>query len=581
MLIFETRENNHGPALDKATYDAVVVGAGLAGLMSAYYIAKEGFKVAVISKVFPTRSHSAAAEGGVAAYIEGNSDPNDSPDYMAYDTIKGGDYLVDQDAAELLAYKSGEIVDLLERWGALFNRQPDGRIAVRYFGGQTYPRTRFVGDKTGMALLHTVYERASGTDNVDFYYEWFSWDLVVDSDRRVRGIVAFDMRNITPTFFEARAVVMASGGMGMLYKHSTNSYINTGDGYAMALRAGAALKDPEFVQFHPTALYPSDILISEAARGEGAVLRNSKGERFMARYAPKKLDLAPRDIVSRSIMIEIKEGRGFPGGYVGLDLTHLGEEYIKERLALAYEAALNFAGVDATKEMIPVRPAQHYFMGGIDVDIKGRNPDLIGLFAAGEAACVSVHGANRLGSNSLLETLVFGRETGIAVAEYLKTASSPSSDIAKDVERSVEQAYSVVKSESGRHFGEILEELRSTMWDYVGIFRNDGGLRNALSKIDQLRGEINKMYVTDKSKVYNTEFFNALELKNMLDLALVIAHAALNRTESRGAHYREDYPQRNDQEWMKHTLTYLRGKTVEISYKPVKVTRWKPEERVY
>ena len=567
--------------MDKASYDAVVVGAGLAGLMSAYYIAKEGFKVAVISKVFPTRSHSSAAEGGIAAYVEGNSDPNDSPDYMAYDTIKGGDYLVDQDAAELLAYKSGEIVDLLERWGTLFNRQPDGRIAVRYFGGQTYPRTRFVGDKTGMALLHTVYERASGTDNIDFYYEWFAWELVVDYQKRVRGVVAFDMRNMSPTFFEARAVVIASGGMGMLYKHTTNSYINTGDGYAMALRAGAALKDPEFVQFHPTALYPSDILISEAARGEGAVLRNNKGERFMARYAPKKLDLAPRDIVSRAIMTEIREGRGFKGGYVGLDLTHLGEEYIKERLALAYEAAKNFAGVDATKEMIPVRPAQHYFMGGIDVDITGRNPDIYGLFAAGEAACVSVHGANRLGSNSLLETLVFGRETGIAVANFLKEAEAPSSDVVNEAEKAIDEAYNVVKSESGEHFGDVLEELRGVMWDYVGIFRNDSGLRHAVSEVLKLRERSKKMYVLDKSNVYNTEFYNALELKNMLDLALVIAQAALNRTESRGAHYRDDFPERDDKNWMKHTLTYLKGNTVEISYKPVKVTRWQPEARVY
>ena len=566
--------------MEKLSYDAVVVGAGLAGLMAAHEIASAGYSVAVISKVFPTRSHSAAAEGGIAAYIEGNSDPNDNPDYMAYDTIKGGDYLVDQDAAELLAYKSGEIVNLLERWGTLFNRQPDGRIAIRYFGGQTYPRTRFVGDKTGMALLHTVYERTSGLEKVDFYFEWFAWELVKD-DKRVRGVVAFDMRNMLPVFFKAKAVVMASGGMGMLYRHSTNSYINTGDGYAMALRAGAALKDPEFVQFHPTALYPSDILISEAARGEGAVLRNNKGERFMARYAPKKLDLAPRDIVSRAILTEIKEGRGFPGGYVGLDLTHLGEEYIKERLALAYEAAKSFAGIDATKEMIPVRPAQHYYMGGIDVDITGRNSDLIGLFAAGEAACVSVHGANRLGSNSLLETLVFGRETGRAVVEFLKSYTEPSSDIDAEAEKAVNSAYEVVKKESGVHFGEVLEKLRDIMWDNVGVFRDEDGLKTAISEILKLREEAKNTYVLDKSKVYNTEFYNALELKNMLDLALVIATTALNRKESRGAHYRLDYPKRDDNNWLKHTLAYLKGNTVEITYKPVKMTKWKPEERVY
>jgi len=566
--------------VEKVSYDVVIVGAGLAGLMAAHEIASAGYNVAVISKVFPTRSHSAAAEGGIAAYIQGNSDPNDNPDYMAYDTIKGGDYLVDQDAAELLAYKSGEIVMLLERWGTLFNRQPDGRVAVRYFGGQTYPRTRFVGDKTGMALLHTVYERTSGLGSVDFYFEWFAWELVRD-ENRVRGIIAFDMRNMVPVFFKAKAVVIASGGMGMLYRHSTNSYINTGDGYAMALRARVALKDPEFVQFHPTALYPSDILISEAARGEGAVLRNVKGERFMARYAPKKLDLAPRDIVSRAILTEVKEGRGFPGGYVGLDLTHLGEDYIKERLALAYEAAKSFAGLDATKEMIPVRPAQHYYMGGIDVDITGRNPDLIGLFAAGEAACVSVHGANRLGSNSLLETLVFGRETGRAVVEFLKSYTEPSSDIDKEAEKMIDSAYDVVKSESGIHFGEILEKLRDTMWDYVGVFRDENGLKTALSEIMKLREDMKKMYVLDKSKVYNTEFYNALELKNMLDLALVIATSALNRKESRGAHYRLDFPERDDQNWLKHTIAYLRGNSVEITYKPVKMTKWKPEARVY
>ncbi|MFP3225658.1 MAG: succinate dehydrogenase flavoprotein subunit [Sulfolobaceae archaeon] len=566
--------------MEKLSYDAVVIGAGLAGLMAAHEIASAGYNVAVISKVFPTRSHSAAAEGGIAAYIEGNSDPNDNPDYMAYDTIKGGDYLVDQDAAELLAYKSGEIVNLLERWGTLFNRQPDGRVAVRYFGGQTYPRTRFVGDKTGMALLHTVYERTSGLEKVDFYFEWFAWELVKD-DKRVRGVVAFDMRNMLPVFFKAKAVVIASGGMGMLYRHSTNSYINTGDGYAMALRAGAALKDPEFIQFHPTALYPSDILISEAARGEGAVLRNNKGERFMARYAPKKLDLAPRDIVSRAILTEIKEGRGFPGGYVGLDLTHLGEEYIKERLALAYEAAKSFAGIDATKEMIPVRPAQHYYMGGIDVDITGKNSDLIGLFAAGEAACVSVHGANRLGSNSLLETLVFGRETGRAVVEFLKSYTEPSSDIDAEAEKAENSAYEVVKKESGVHFGEVLERLRDIMWDYVGVFRDENGLKTAISEIFKLREEAKNTYVLDKSKVYNTEFYNALELKNMLDLALVIATTAIIRKESRGAHYRLDYPKRDDTNWLKHTLAYLKGNTVEITYKPVRMTKWKPEERVY
>ncbi|MEM0199903.1 MAG: succinate dehydrogenase flavoprotein subunit [Saccharolobus sp.] len=567
--------------MEKLEYDAVIVGGGLAGLMSAYEIVSAGYKVAIISKVFPTRSHSAAAEGGIAAYIPGNSDPNDNPDYMTYDTVKGGDYLVDQDAAEILSNKSGEIAMLLERWGALFNRQPDGRIAVRYFGGQTYPRTRFVGDKTGMALLHTIFERLSGL-NVDFYNEWFALDLLTTEDKRVAGLVAIQMKTMMPVLFKTSAVIIASGGMGMLYRHTTNSYINTGDGFGIALRAGAALKDPEFVQFHPTALYPSDILISEAARGEGAVLKNAKGERFMARYAPKKLDLAPRDIVSRAIMTEIREGRGFPGGYVGLDLTHLGEQYIKERLALAVEAAKSFSGVDAFTEPIPVRPAQHYYMGGIDVNTDGRNPDIIGLFSAGEAACVSVHGANRLGSNSLLDTLVFGQITGRTVVDFLKSKpSSPTLDYEKESEKLIDNAYKFVKSESGVHFGEILEKLRDIMWDNVGIFRDEGGLLNALSEINKLRNMTSNMYVTDKSKVYNTEFFNALEMRNMIDLAIVITKSALERKESRGAHYRTDYPERDDNNWLKHTLAYLRGNTVEIAYKPVRMTRWKPEARVY
>ncbi|BCU67060.1 succinate dehydrogenase flavoprotein subunit [Sulfolobales archaeon HS-7] len=564
--------------MEKSSYDAVVVGAGLAGLMSAYYIAKDKHRVAVISKVFPTRSHSSAAEGGIAAYIKGNSDPNDNPDYMTYDTVKGGDYLVDQDAAELLSNKSGEIVEIMERWGALFNRQPDGRVAIRYFGGQTYPRTRFVGDKTGMALLHTLFERTSG-ENIDIFPEWFALDLVIDDSKRVNGVVAMEMKTMNPIFFKARAVVLATGGMGMLYRHTTNSYINTGDGYGMALRAGAPIKDPEFVQFHPTALYPSDILISEAARGEGAILKNVNGERFMTKYAPHKLDLAPRDVVSRAILTEVKEGRGYPGVYVGLDLTHLGEKYIKERLALAYEAAKTFAGVDAVNEPIPVRPAQHYYMGGIDVNTMGQNEEIKGLFAAGEAACVSVHGANRLGSNSLLETLVFGRETGITVSRYL--SATPELSVDTNPEPILDEAYKFVKSESGVPFGEILEKLRDAMWDRVGVFRDEDGLREALSTITSLREKVKEMYVTDKSGVYNTEFFNALEMRNMMDLAVVIAKAALERRESRGAHYRLDYPKRDDANYLVHTLAYIRGNTVEITTKPVRMTRWQPEERVY
>ncbi len=564
--------------MEKKEYDAVILGGGLAGLMAANIVASAGFSVAVVSKVFPTRSHSAAAEGGIAAYIKGNSDPNDDPDFMSYDEVKGGDYLVDQDAAELLSAKSGEIVHILDAWGAPFNRQPDGRIALRYFGGQTYPRTRFVADKTGMALLHTLFEHATGFKNIDFYNEYYVLDIVKEG-KDVNGLVAMEMKTMDPIYLKSRALLIAAGGLGMLYKHTTNSYINTGDGYGIALRSGVALKDPEFVQFHPTGLYPSDILISEAARAEGAILKNNKGERFMARYAPHKFDLAPRDIVSRSMTIEIREGRGFEGGYLGLDLTHLGKEYIMERLSLAYDAAKTFSGVDATEEMIPVRPAQHYFMGGIDVDITGSNHDLNGIFAAGEAACVSVHGANRLGSNSLLETLVYGRETGDSMVNFLKSHKNVESN--SNVDGIINTAYSYIKRESGEHFGTLLNELRDIMWENVGIFRDEKKLEEAVRKISDLRKRSVNMYVTDKSSNYNTEVFNAFETRNMLDVAFAISSAALNRKETRGAHYRDDYPKRDDDNWMKHTLAYLGDSEIKMSYKPVNFTRWKPEPRVY
>ncbi len=565
--------------MEKKEYDAVILGGGLAGLMAANYVADAGFKVAVVSKVFPTRSHSAAAEGGIAAYINGNSDPNDDPEFMSYDEVKGGDYLVDQNAAELLSDKSGEIVRILDTWGAPFNRQPDGRIALRYFGGQTYPRTRFVADKTGMALLHTLFEHASGFSNIDFYSEYYVLDIVKDGNN-VNGLVAMEMKNMDPIYLKSRALLIASGGLGMVYKHSTNSYISTGDGYGIALRSGVPLKDPEFVQFHPTCLYPSDILISEAARAEGAILKNNKNERFMAKYAPHKFDLAPRDIVSRSMTMEMMEGRGYEGGYLSLDLTHLGREYIMESLTLAYDAAKTFAGVDAAEEMIPVRPAQHYFMGGIDVDITGTNSDLNGLFAAGEAACVSVHGANRLGSNSLLETLVYGRETGKTMVDFLKKHKNvESSDGTEEI---ANNAYLYIKKETGEHFGTLLDELKETMWNNVGIFRDENKLGDAVKGLQNLRERAKNMYVTDKTTNYNTEVFNAFETRNMIDVSLAIATAALNRTETRGAHFRNDYPVRNDDNWMKHTLAYLNpDNTIEIKYKSVIVTKWKPEPRVY
>ncbi len=560
-------------------YDVVVVGAGLAGLTAAIYAAEEGARVLVVSKSHPVRSHTAAAEGGIAAWIPGASDPRDSWLQHAFDTVKGGDYLVDQPAAELMAREAYAAIMTLERWGVLFTRDEEGRIARRPFGGHRYPRTRFVEDKTGMAIMHVVYEQALRR-GVDFVDEVFALDLVT-WQRRVYGIVAVDLREARPLYIEAKAVVLATGGLGMVYKHTTNSYLNTGDGYAMALRAGAALKDMEFVQFHPTALYPTDILVTEAARGEGGHLINAKGERFMARYAPQWMELAPRDVVARAIATEIMEGRGFEGGYVLLDLTHLGEDRIRERLPTVREAALRYAGVDPAREPIPVRPAQHYMMGGVDVDVDGASPDVAGLYAAGEVACVSVHGANRLGSNSLLEAAVFGKRAGLAAAAYARSRgySEPPRDA---IEKPVERLYSLIRRErSGVELGEVRGRLRSLMWENVGLFRDEERLSKAVAAVEELRRSVEGgLAVPTRGRGWY-ELALAYETLNMVEVAAAIARAALERRESRGAHYRLDYPRRDDANYLKHSLVRLGPRGLEVSWRRVEVRRWEPGERAY
>lgn len=566
------------------THDVVIVGAGLAGLRAAIEASKEA-DVAVLSKVHPLRSHSVAAQGGINAALG----EDDSWEKHAYDTVKGSDYLADQDAVEVLCREAPQIVVEAEHWGTLFSRTSEGRIAQRPFGGSGYPRTCYAADRTGHNLLHTMYEQAISR-GVTFYDEHLATSLIIDEVKnRCAGVVALRLSDGEILGFRAKAVIMATGGYGRVYLKSTNALINTGDGMALALRAGVPLKDMEFVQFHPTTLYGSNILISEACRGEGGILLNKNRERFMERYAPERKELAPRDIVARAIETEIKEGRGFPGGYVHLDITHLGEDRIQERLPQIREISLYFAGIDPVEEPIPVQPGQHYSMGGIPTDLEGRTP-LAGLYAAGECACVSVHGANRLGGNSLLETLVFGRRAGRAAAEEVQKVSNPGSP-EKEVEKEERRIEDLLRNEGGERVHHLRRELCSTMTSNAGIFRDEDGLQEAEKVIRRLREKYAHIYLQDRGRVYNTELTLALELGNLLDLAMIVVASARARKESRGSHYRVDYPTRNDEKWLKHTLTSLvKGRHKEkeavksrlrLWYEPVRITLFKPGERGY
>ena len=554
-------------------HDVVIVGAGLAGLRAAIE-ASERADVAVLSKVHPLRSHSVAAQGGInAALGEG-----DSWEMHAYDTVKGSDYLADQDAVEVLCREAPDRVMEAERWGTLFSRTVDGRIAQRPFGGSDYPRTCYAADRTGHLLLHALYEQCLSR-GVTFYDECIATSIVTAADRgRCTGVLALDLATGEITAFKARGVVLATGGYGRIYLKSTNALINTGDGLALAYRAGVALKDMEFVQFHPTTLYDTNILISEACRGEGGVLLNMEGKRFMRRYAPRRMELAPRDIVARAIETEIREGRGFPGGYVHLDITPLGEDRIKERLPQIREICLHFAGIDPVEEPIPVQPGQHYSMGGIATDLDGRTA-LPGLYAAGECACVSVHGANRLGGNSLLETLVYGRRAGRAAAE--EALDSPASSFPPRALRDEEsRIHGFMKPREGERVLGLRKSLGAVMTDKAGIFRDENGLRKAHKAVQELRREYAGVYVRDHGKVFNTELSLAMELGNLLELAEVVVVSARERRESRGSHYRTDYPHRDDKRWLRHTLAFA-GEKVELGYEPVRITMFKPGGRGY
>ena len=562
------------------SHEVIVVGGGLAGMRAAIESSKYA-DTAIISRVHPLRSHSGAAQGGINAAlgnVEGSRD--DNWEKHAYDTIKGSDFLADQDAVEILTREAPERIIEMEHWGCPFSRTDEGKIAQRPFGGAGYPRTCYAADKTGHYLLVTTYEQVVKR-KIKVYEEWFVTSLIVEKGR-VEGVFALSILTGELEAFKAKAVILATGGAGWIYAKSTNSMINTGSGMAIAYKAGIALKDMEFVQFHPTALYPTCILISEGARGEGGYLVNSQGERFMQRYAPKSLELAPRDVVSRSIQKEIDEGRGVKDAFVHLDLRHLGKEKILSRLPGIRDIAVEFAGVDPIKELIPVQPAQHYTMGGVDCNAKCET-SIQGLYAAGECACVSVHGANRLGGNSLLETLVFGKIAGEQACTYAKNTSPNSSK---------ENIQLALKSEQDHitHFFEgsgdedpsiLREEMRNIMVEKVFLFRTKQQLTEAFEKVRELKKRFSHLRAIEGYRICNLDLIRAIELEDMLALSEVIVASALNREESRGSHVRLDFPNRDDDHFLKHTLAYRTSDMPRIEYSEVKITKFQPEERKY
>jgi succinate dehydrogenase / fumarate reductase, flavoprotein subunit len=557
-------------------HDVVVVGAGLAGQRAALAAIQAGRDVAIVSKLHPLRSHSGAAQGGINASLG----KDDSVDAHIYDTVKGSDYLGDQDAIEFFCAEAGPTVVEMEHFGTIFSRAEDGSLARRAFGGAGFPRTIYAADRTGLALLQGLWERL-GTERLTLYEEWQLTNLVV-REGRVQGLVALDRKRGEFEQIAARSIVLATGPFGRVYGRTTNAHSCTGDGVGAAYAVGAFLKDMEFVQFHPTALLESGILITEGARGEGGILKNAAGERFMSKYAPRVLDLASRDVVSRAIVTEVAEGRGFPGpygNYVHLELMHLGKEKVESRLQEIVDVCRNFAGIDPVTEPIPIFPGQHYMMGGIGTNIHGET-NIRGLFAAGEAACVSIHGANRLGGNSLLETLVFGKQAGLAAAAYAATASAP-----ELTPHDLDAAVAPLRAWSSRKDGEdpatLRTEMQHTMDRYVGVYRNEADLLEGLKRIRGIQARFSRVRVVDQSMVYNLNLTDALETGFMLDLAEAIVVGAYARTESRGAQARTDYPKRDDARWMRHTLALKTPQGPSLSYIPVSYTRWEPKERVY
>jgi succinate dehydrogenase / fumarate reductase flavoprotein subunit len=566
--------------MEISTHDIVIVGAGLAGLRAAVSAAEVSnrISIAVVTKLQPLRSHSVCAQGGTAAVLR----EGDSYDLHASDTVKGADFLADQDVVEFFVRQAPKAVITLEHWGCPWSRTPEGRIYQHNPGGHSYPRSCSAADMVGFHEMHTLYSKAQSYPNVRFYDEWFVTTLIVE-DNTAKGLTALELRTGEMHAFQARAIVMATGGHERIYEFTTFSHTTTGDGMAMAYRAGEPLEDMEFVQFHPTGLVPSGVLITEGARSQGGYLINSKGERFMKNYAPEKMELAPRDVVARAEQTEILQGRGLEGPYgpyIALDLTHLGEEKIRERLPLISDIAVKLGGVDPAKEPIPVRPAAHYSMGGIKANIKTETP-IIGLYAAGECSCLSIHGANRLGANSTADCLVFGAVAGQEAARHalsINFRELPNELILKEENRIYNK---ILKHENGEKPPFIRDELRRLMNEKVWIFRRKEDLEDALRKIGELRQRFRTVKVEDSGRAFNTGLTDTLQLDFMLELAEVTTASALARTESRGAHSRIDYPKRDDTYWLKHTLAYYTQEGPSLDYIPVTITKWQPVARTY
>jgi succinate dehydrogenase / fumarate reductase flavoprotein subunit len=563
-------------------HDVIIVGGGLAGLRAAWKVS-EVADTAMVSKLHPLRSHTGAAQGGIAASL-GNATSDSWEEHM-FDTVKGSDYLGDQNAIETLVKEAPKTIYELEHLGVAFSRNEDGTISQRAFGGHTKPRACYAADWTGHTLLHTLYEQCIPR-TIEFYDEWFALSLAV-SDGVCRGIMALDIRTGEIEAFHAKVVIMATGGYGRAFKITSNALANTGDGLGMALRAGLPLEDMEFVQFHPTGLYRQGILLTEGARGEGGYLVNKDGDRFMRNYAPDKMELAPRDVISRAEQTEIDQGRGGEGkDFVYLDLRHLGAAKINEKLPQLRDLAMSFVGMDPIKDLVPIQPSAHYSMGGIPTTVTcqvisdEKNTPVAGLFAAGECACISIHGANRLGTNSLLDAALFGHKAAVAAIEFLKRAEYL--PFPGEVKVDAEERVRLIREANGQESApKLRHELQETMTQKCGVFRDQRKLEDCLSKIKELQERFKNIGIGDGSRSFNTEVVEALETENLLEFSEVIVHGAKEREECRGAHWRVDHPGRDDQNWLKHTLAFKTEDGIELRYKDVVITKFPPKERGY
>ncbi len=566
------------------TYDAVIVGAGLAGTAAARELEKAGKKVAVITKLHPLRSHSGAAQGGINAALS----DEDSIELHEFDTVKGADYLADQDVVELMCKEAPETIRWAERMGAAFSRNEDGTIAQRPFGGQSSPRACYAKDRTGLTLLQTIYEQAL-REGVTFWDEWYAADIIY-KEGKVSGVVAFNIRNLEYAIFNAKAVMFATGGYARAYKINSNAHANTGDGLSIVARHGLPLEDMEFVQFHPSGLSGNGVLISEAARGEGGRLLNSKGERFMEKYAPNKLELASRDVVSRAIINEIREGRGVGPrkDAVYIDLVHLGKDLIMERLPELRDLAITFLGLDMVKEPILISATAHYSMGGIPMDkdghVRQNNTEFVeGFYAAGECSCSSVHGANRLGANSVLEALFFGRHVGQSMIKDLNEGITLRKATEDDAKAMIDEITLTLNRNGTDTVPGLRDELQQSMTDNAGVFRTEETLAEQVNILKELRRRFHEnCRIDDKSKIFNTDLQEAIELGHMLDFSLFIVESALARKESRGAHFREDYDTRDDENFLKHTMAYMdENGNITLDYMDVTLGKHELKERTY